>query len=149
MQKTSYIKDFQKWKEEFNFYTKIKVRFSETDMFGHMNNVSAFIYFEQARIEYLQYIGFSLDENGDQGIPLVADLQCDFHKQVFFNEEIRLYVKANHVGTSSIDIHYMGLNEKEDICITGRGALVYVDKTQYKPIKIPQHMVNKLIKGQK
>src|SRR5690625_5478329 len=79
-------------------------------MFGHMNNVSAFTYFEQARIEFLAHIGFSLEDKDIQGVPIVADLQCDFHRQIFFDEELKVYVKANHVGTSSIDIHYMVIN---------------------------------------
>lgn len=36
-----------KW---FSFYNPVKVRFGEVDMFGHVNNVVAFTYFEEARI---------------------------------------------------------------------------------------------------
>lgn len=144
MKNTPYIKDIQSWKEGFSFSTKIKVRFSETDMFGHMNNVSAFIYFEQARIEYLQQAGFTLDDQEDLGIPIVADLQCDFHQQIYFNEEITIYVKVNHLGRSSIDLHYMVKNEQNKICLTGRGALVYIDKKSHRPIKLPPAILEKL-----
>lgn len=145
MRKIPYIQDFKAWREEFDFSTTIKVRFSETDMFGHMNNVSAFIYFEQARIEYLHYVGFTLDEQDDLGIPIVADLQCDFLKQIYFNEKITIHVKTNHVGRSSIDIHYMAVNARDEICLTGRGALVYIDKKKHKPIPLPESIIKKLM----
>jgi len=147
MERISYIEDYETWKKDFRFSTTIRVRFSETDLFGHMNNVSAFIYFEQARIEFLHHIGLTLSSE-NEGIPIVADLQCDFHQQIYFNDPIKIFVKANHVGRSSIDLHYMVLNEKEEICLTGRGALVYIDQINQRPIQIPQNMAEKLQKGQ-
>lgn len=146
MRKISYIEDFETWKEEFSFYTDIKVRFSETDMFGHVNNVSPFIYFEQARIEYLYALGvFTLDENPEY-VPVVADLQCDYIEQLYFGDTLRLYVKANSLGNSSIDIHYLGLNQNEKVCITGRGRLVNIDAQSGKPAPFTEEMRNKLIK---
>lgn len=145
MRKISYIDDFEKWKQEFSFYTDIKIRFSETDMFGHVNNVSPFIYFEQARIEYLHEKGvFSLDP-GVETAPIVADLQCDFIEQMYFGDTLRLFVKANSVGNSSIDIHYLGLNQDEKICLIGRGALVNVDVKTGKPVRISDDVREKLL----
>lgn len=144
MKNIPYIKNFEQWKENFEFYTTIRVRFSETDMFGHMNNVSAFIYFEQARIEFLQHVGFTLEEDGNQGIPIVADLQCDYLKQIFFNDKIKLYVKAHHIGTTSFDLHYKALNEKNEVCLTGRGTLVYIHSKTHQPIPIPKDKIKAL-----
>lgn len=135
MGKTSYIEDFEKWKEEFSFYTDIKIRFSETDMFGHVNNVSPFIYFEQGRIEFLAEKGLTAS---DSTILVVADLQCDYLHPLYFGDTLRLYVKANSVGNSSIDIHYLGVNGDGKDCLIGRGNLVSVDPVSGKPVPIPE-----------
>ncbi|HZW67798.1 MAG TPA: thioesterase family protein [Pseudogracilibacillus sp.] len=127
MRKIAYIEDFESWKEGFSFYTTIPIRFSETDMFGHVNNVSPFIYFEQARIEFLQKIGMLGQSSEEKTMPVVADLQCDYLQQMFFGDELKLYVKANSVGNSSIDIHYLGVNSSDEYCLTGRGRLVNVN----------------------
>ena len=37
-------------------------------------------------------------------------------------------MKANSVGSSSVDIHYMAKNEKDEIVFTGRGTMVQIDK---------------------
>ena len=50
MKRISYIEDFEQWENGFSFYNPVKVRFGEVDMFGHVNNVVAFTYFEEARI---------------------------------------------------------------------------------------------------
>ncbi|WP_062355335.1 acyl-CoA thioesterase [Bacillus kwashiorkori] len=130
MKKIPYIADFDKWLQEFEFYYPIKVRFSETDMFGHVNNTVPFVYFEMARIEYFKSLGFMQDWSHPKSetIPVVADLQCDFLAQMFFDEEIRVYVKANRIGTSSVDLHYLGKKRDGSICFTGRGTMVHFNR---------------------
>lgn len=128
--KAKYIEDIALWERDFHFYTEVSVRFSETDMYGHLNNTVTFAYFEYARIEYFKHIQLMndwLNPKGDK-IPVVADLQCDYVKQVFFDEKLHIYVKANSIGSSSVDIHYMAKNEKGEIVFTGRGSIVQIDK---------------------
>src|SRR5699024_10890752 len=122
----NYISNLEKWKSGFTFSIPIDIRFSETDMLGHMNNVSPFIYFEEARIKFLKSLNIfgNIQETGE--IAIVADLQCDFHKQLYFGQTIKLYVKIDSIGNSSFDLHYMALNDESDICITGRGRLVNI-----------------------
>ncbi|SER88970.1 thioesterase family protein [Psychrobacillus sp. OK032] len=128
--RASYIEDVASWEKEFSFYVEVSVRFSETDMYGHLNNTVTFAYFEYARIEYFKHINLMSDWLNPKGekIPVVADLQCDYVKQVFFDEKIRIYVKVDKIGSSSVDIHYMAKNEKGEIVFTGRGSIVQIDK---------------------
>src|SRR5699024_12819649 len=74
--KYSYIEDMKEWRSEFQFYIPVKIRFSETDMFGHMNNVSPFIYFEEARIDFMKHVGIFNLSTDPASVPIVADLQC-------------------------------------------------------------------------
>lgn len=145
MKQAKYIDDFASWKEEFSFSIDIKIRFSETDMFGHMNNVSPFIYFEEARIEYFKNVGIFNDLEEQQTIPVVADLQCDYVKQIFFGEIIKLFVKVNSFGNSSLDLHYMALKEDGEVCLTGRGTMVNVDRMTGKALPIPENVKQKFL----
>ncbi|MFS0672981.1 acyl-CoA thioesterase [Ornithinibacillus sp. 179-J 7C1 HS] len=149
MRKISYIEDFEVWKGEFSFSIPVRIRFSETDMFGHVNNVSPFIYFEEARIEYLKSVGLFENSSHTEGIPIVADLQCDYLKQLFFQDSLRLYVKAAHIGNTSFDIHYMGVNQHEEVCLTGRGRIVYIDPSTGKPLKLGVSLKEKLLAASK
>ncbi len=146
MKHITYIEDMNKWKDDFRFFYNVKVRFSETDMYGHMNNTVPFTYFEEARIEFLKYIGFMEDwvKPEHETIPVVADLQCDFIKQVFFDEEIKVYVKVKKVGTSSIDLHYMALDSKQHVCFVGRGTIVQISKKTGKGVAWSEAMKARL-----
>ncbi|HLR52319.1 MAG TPA: thioesterase family protein [Candidatus Avamphibacillus sp.] len=146
--RTSYIENIDEWRSDFKFSLPIKVRFSETDMFGHVNNVSPFIYFEEGRIEFLKSVGLFGDlEGSNEGIPVVADLQCDYHKQIYFNNKLELFIKVYEIGTSSFDIHYMVLDDKDEICLTGRGRLVQVNPKTGKPVALNEETKKKLLEA--
>lgn len=146
MRLPNYIDDLETWKNEFSFSTEIKVRFSETDMFGHVNNVSPFIYFEEARTDYFNALKYTLDDTS-ASIPIVADLQCDYHKEIYFGNTLNVFVKVNQAGNSSIDIHYMGVNEKDEICLTGRGALVNIDPKTKKAVPLDENLKAKMLES--
>ncbi|WP_342441158.1 thioesterase family protein [Lysinibacillus sp. FSL K6-0075] len=145
--KANYIDNFQEWEKGFSFYSEVRVRFSETDMYGHMNNTISFTYFEQARIDYFRHLGILMPSAGDgiQSIPIVADLQCDYVKQVFFDDVLRIYTKIAQVGNSSMDIHYLAKNQKDEICFTGRGTIVQMDPRTGKSVPISEEEKTKLI----
>lgn len=126
--RATYIQDLAEWMAGFSFSTKVQVRFSETDMYGHVNNTKVFAYFEYARIEYFKALGFDFaSESGARNMLVVADIQCDYLKECFFDEVLTVYVKTSSLGTSSMDLHYMVKNDKGEVCYTGRGTLVQLN----------------------
>lgn len=146
----SYIEDMKMWEKEFTYSYPFIVRFSETDMFGHLNNTVPFTYFETARINYFKHIGWMSDwmNAKTETIPVVADLQCDFLKQVFLDEHIDVYVKAGKVGNSSIDLHYMGKNQHGQIVFTGRGTIVQISRHTGKAIPFDEENLRIMKKPQ-
>jgi acyl-CoA thioester hydrolase len=144
----SYIDDLNEWKASFSFFHPIKVRFSETDAFGHLNNTVPFVYFEEARIEFLRHIGLMdrwLSETSE-AIPVVADLQCHFLQQVYFAERLQIGVKVHEIGNSSVDLHYIGQKEDGTIAFTGRGIMVQISKQTGKGIPWSDEM-RSILKG--
>ena len=126
----NYIEDFESWAGEFKFSVPLTVRFSDIDMYGIVNNAVIISYLEFARIEFFKHAGLMndwLNPEGDK-IPVVADVQCDYLKPITYNENLEIFVKANSVGNSSVDLHYMAKNEKGDNVFTGRGTLVQISR---------------------
>lgn len=140
MKGIDYINDLETWRSEFSFSIPIKTRFSETDLYGHVNNTSVFIYFEEARIEFLQSFGLFGDLDQKKIGFVVADLQCNYLKQMFFDETIDFYVKVDTIGTTSMDLHYMAVNNQGELTVTGRGRVVMMDFTTNKACAIPEEM---------
>ncbi|GEL07180.1 acyl-CoA thioesterase [Salisediminibacterium halotolerans] len=129
MKQPAYIDVMENWREEFTFFHARTVRFSDLDMFGHLNNTKVFSFFEDARLEFLKEAGFMtgwMNQQSEQ-IIVTADLQADYLRQVYFDEQLRVGVKVAGVGSSSLDLHYVILNGRNDMCVTGRGAIVQIN----------------------
>lgn len=128
--RATYIKDFKTWADQFKFSVPLTVRFSDVDMYGIVNNAVTISYLEYARIEYLEHLELMenwLDLSGKTA-PVVANMQCDYVKPIVYNEKLMIYVKVNHVGNSSVDIHYLGKNAENDVVFTARTTMVQVEK---------------------
>ncbi|WP_286058213.1 acyl-CoA thioesterase [Bacillus mojavensis] len=134
---------FQKWKESFSFFNEVSVRFSETDMFGHMNNVIPFIYFEEARISYFKHL--NMMKQNMQTMTVVASQQCDYLRQVMPYEDLRIYVKTSAVGSSSLTLHYLGENSVGEPCFTGAVVMVQVSKESGKAVSWTNEEKEKLL----
>lgn len=133
MKNPSYIDmPFDEWRKSFSFFTEVSVRFSETDMFGHMNNVTPFIYFEEARISYFKQRRIKAENT--ETITVVASQQCDYMRQVMPYERLRIYVKTSAVGNASVTLHYLGGNEDGLPCFTGSVVMVQVSKKSGKAV---------------
>lgn len=146
MKQISYIQDWENWVKDFQFFINVKVRFSEVDPFNHLNNTVPFVYFEDARIQLFKELGFMGEWNKPEvnTIPVVSDLQCDFLNQVYFDESLKIFVKAAYLGKTSIDLHYMAENERGTVVFVGRGRIVHIDKNTGKPELWSDHMIERM-----
>ena len=126
----TYIQDFEDWSTGFTYAAPLTVRFSDLDMYGIVNNAVIISYLEFARIEYFKHIGLMTDWMDPKCpvAPVLADIQCDYVKPIQYDENLLVYVKVEKVGTSSVDVHYLGENDKEEIVFTGRSTMVQIDK---------------------
>ncbi|WP_202080270.1 thioesterase family protein [Caldalkalibacillus salinus] len=154
MKHISFIEpDVESWLDSFHFETTLKVRFSETDAFGHVNNVSHIIYFEQARLDYFEDIGV-FSAFLDPAYPtmvVAADIHCHYVGQMYFNQRLKVKVKSAKVGTSSLDLHYAIVDEEDNMQVlaVARGAIVHVHKSTGKSTPWSLEMKEKVLNYEK
>ena len=117
--------------------TTVRVRFSETDALGHVNNVSYFIYMEQARVDFLKSLGFDFT-NQDRFVALVS-AKCDYISQAYFDQEIEIETYVDKVGGKSFTLN-QDLHDKKTKKLIAKGQAVCVflsqDKAQSLPIDL-------------
>jgi len=141
----AYIEDVQTWLADFHYFEDIKVRFCETDLFGHVNNTVPFIYFEQVRASFMEQSGLMEREvePGVVGMPVIASLHCDYVQQAYYNDKLSVGVKIARVGRSSIDMHYVALNG-DKIIFTGTSIIVQMNKNTGKSIAFNNEQLESL-----
>jgi acyl-CoA thioester hydrolase len=115
----------------------VQVRFSETDALGHVNNTSYFIYLEEARIKFLQSLGYDMSMENWRFI--LASTTCNFVGQAYFLQTLKIYTSVGNIGTKSFELHHRILDEKtENVIAEGTAILVYFDYHEQKSKPIPE-----------
>ncbi|TJY42280.1 acyl-CoA thioesterase [Cohnella pontilimi] len=146
MRPISYVQpDPQGWLDKFHFSIPIKVRYVETDMSGHVNNVSYFIYFEQGRVEYMENLGVAGVLFNEENVVVVADLECQYLQQIYLKDSLHLRVRVAKLGRSSYDLEYAIVDQSTgQPKAVGRGAMVYIDKKSGKSAPLPDVVREKI-----
>ena len=83
------------------------MRFSDTDMMGHANNAAYNVFLEDARIAFFRSL---MTEKGEhffgRGL-IVARVELDYVRPVFFGDPIEAEVSILAVGRSSFRVGYV------------------------------------------
>ena len=83
------------------------VRFSDVDVYGHVNNVKYFEYYQQARIAFIQSLDEPLlDPSAESTMrQVVARIDVDYKRPILFRPEpYAVETWVNRIGTSSYDL---------------------------------------------
>lgn len=78
---------------------RCRVRFSDVDVFGHVNNVKYLEYYQEARIAFMTSLG---DEDAAQLRIVLARMDVDYKRPILFRTEpYAIESWVTRVGTSS------------------------------------------------
>ncbi|WP_462411805.1 acyl-CoA thioesterase [Neobacillus sp. Marseille-QA0830] len=122
---------------------QVTVRFGETDALGHINNTSYFIYLEEARIRFIETLGFSLNTN--QWNFILASTKCDFISQGYFNQNLLIRTYVSKIGTKSFDLNHDIICAKTNQKIAkGKAVMVCFDFDKQRSETIPESLRNAL-----
>lgn len=121
----------------------VTVRFGETDALGHVNNTSYFIYLEEARIRFIESLGF--DMNVECWNFILASTKLDFINQGFFNQNLTIKTYVSKVGTKSFELmHEINCSQTGETIAKGNAVMVYFDFELQRSTEIPQDIRNQL-----
>lgn len=120
--------------------TKLRVRYSETDAQGIVNNANYLSYFEVGRVEWLRAAGLSYKELERQGYGFVVVEASTFYKKpAFFDDELTLFTELIESKRASFSFEYRLLRNGEVVAMAStRHACV--ELTTGKPRRIPEEL---------
>jgi acyl-CoA thioester hydrolase len=104
------------------------VVWGDMDSYGHVNNVVYFRYFENARIEYLNRIGWS-DLKHKTGIgPILRDTQARFRLPLTYPDTIAIGARAVRVEDDRFFLQHRIISKAQAALVTeGTGTVVSYD----------------------
>jgi acyl-CoA thioester hydrolase len=109
----------------------------DNDVYGHINNVVYYSFFDTAVNEHLITSG-CLDAAHSPVIGLVVETSCQYFKSISFPAAVHAGLRVTKLGTSSVRYEIgLFLNGDETAAAEGYFVHVYVDRTTNKPAPVP------------
>ena len=97
----------------------LRVRYSETDAQGIVNNANYLSYFEVGRVEWLRAAGLSYRELEKKGYGfVVVEVRAFYRKAAFFDDELTLRTELAELKRASLRFSYALLRD-EEVVATG------------------------------
>lgn len=116
----------------------IPVAWGEMDVFGHVNNIVYFRYFESARIAYLDAIGFRGVAGAAGPGPILASTHCRFRRALEYPDTVRVGARACDILADRFTMEYSIVSDTSgSIAADGGGVIVAYDYVASRKIDIP------------
>ena len=125
---------------DFRHSLAIPTRWMDNDVYGHVNNVVYYGYFDSAVNAYLIEQG-GLDIHEGEVVGFVVSSSCDYFASIAFPERIEIGLRVGKLGNSSVQYELAVFKTDEyEACAAGRFVHVFVDRSSNRPVSIPEHL---------
>ena len=121
----------------FDYVVSATTRWSDNDMYGHLNNAVYYELFDSAINGWL-ISGAGADVLSLPELGVVAESGCRFFRELEYPRRLEVAVRVERLGRSSIT-YALGLfdAEREELAALGHWVHVYIDRTSRAPAPIP------------
>src|SRR5438270_10734417 len=85
---------------EYPYVTTITTRWMDNDVYGHINNVAYYSFFDSAANRFL--IEHGLDIAAAPVIGLVVESKCTYHAPLAYPQALRAGVRVDRLGTRAV-----------------------------------------------
>lgn len=124
-------------REAFRWFTPIDTRWADNDVYGHVNNVQAYAYFDTAVNRQMIEAGL-LDPASSPVIALVVETRCAYFAPLSFPDRLQVGLRVMQLGRSSVRYQLGLFREGERLCASlGEFVHVFVDRASRRPVELP------------
>lgn len=127
-------------RSDYKHFHQIPTRWMDNDLYGHVNNVIYYSYFDTAINRYLIDPG-GLDIHGGQVIGIAVETNCRFHRSFAYPDLIEAGLAVGHLGSSSVR-YDLGLFAPDEDEARADGCFwhVFVLRETMRPVSIESDM---------
>lgn len=129
-----------KLRDQYAFIFPIQTRWADNDIYGHVNNITYYSYFDTAANALLiQKADFDIHQSPIIG--LVVNSSCDFFQELTYPEIIEVGVAISKIGNASLTYDLAIFKQgQSQASAQGQFVHVFVSRETKKSTPIPQDM---------
>jgi len=125
-------------RDEYRFFHAISTRWKDNDVYGHINNVEFYSWFDTAVGVYLISRGI-IDIATSQIVGVVVENGCRFHAPIAFPDCVTVGIRAAKLGRSSVRYEIAVFrNDAHAAAAEGHFVHVFVERATMRPVPIPE-----------
>lgn len=131
-------------RSHYRVFRAIGTRWMDNDVYGHVNNVVYYSWFDTAVNAHLIEQG-ALDIHRGEVIGLVVETQCNYFAPLAFPQTVQAGLRVAQLGRSSVRYEVGLFAEGSDTASAcGHFVHVYVDRATQRPVPLPASLKNTL-----
>ena len=125
---------------DYAWFAPITTRWADNDIYGHVNNVTYYAYFDTAANRYLIEEG-GLDIIAGDIVGYVVNSGCQYYAPVAYPDDLEAGVRVDKLGNSSVQygIAIFRAGETQAVA-SGHFVHVFVDRAADKSVPIPARL---------
>ena len=124
-------------RRDFPHFAELQTRWADNDVYGHVNNVVYYAYFDTVINSYLIDQG-GLEIDGEV-IGVCVESQCRYLESAAYPQTLEAGLRVARLGGSSVT-YQIGIFRGEALCALGSFVHVFVDAVARRPVPIPARM---------
>ena len=127
-------------RSDYKHFLTVETRWMDNDVYGHVNNVVYYSFFDTAVNRYLIDEGVLDIRDGDT-VGFVVETSCTYEKPIAFPDRVTAGLRVARIGTSSVR-YEIGIfrNDDDESAAHGHFVHVYVDRAAERSRPIPEPM---------
>ena len=127
-------------RDHYRHFLTIPTRWMDNDVYGHVNNVVYYSFFDTVVNKFLIEQG-QLDYSKGKVVGLVVETKCQYFAPIAFPDVVVAGIRVAHIGTSSVR-YEIGLfkNDEDNPAAEGHFVHVYVTRSGNKPTPLSTEM---------
>lgn len=135
--------------EDYKHQYEVRLRFSDFDMMGHVNNARFLTFVEDARINYLEN-AVKQPLTDVEYASIVAHIDIDYKAPIMPYDRVVIYSRNVKTGSKSITLNSRvvcfpeGKSDNPEVAAECNTVLVTVNKQTYRPVEHPEEMLEGL-----
>ena len=104
---------------DYSFRHRIRTRFAETDAMGIIHHAAYLPYLEEARVAFLDDLGYPYDEVRKSGVDFaVLEISVQYKAPLFFKDEVDIHLWAGAATRTTFQVAYL-LTVGDEVRATG------------------------------
>ncbi len=134
----------QKFETKYPAVLKLRIDWSELDLFGHVNNVMFMKYIQAARLNYWEQVGIYEYFLKTRIGPMLADVHCSFRKPLHYPGEIMIRSGMRFIGTTSFSFSHRIYDPAGELAAEAEDVMVMFDFNKDEKVAFPEEFRRKV-----